>query len=158
MLFYYFVLNIKFYNNIIPPSTIFLTRIINSKEYIIHKVSPDLFPLNMMNRSCLIILELLKLSYCNRACKSSIKNSLKQILITEIKPLSLQKKKLNDLLLIKIDLIKFHLIESCQMETDTTTKNLSFNSQRNDIFSNICNVHLELFFAFSRERIDKRMA
>lgn len=46
-----------------------------------------------MNRSCLIILELLKLSYCNRACKSSIKNSLKQILITEIKPLSLQKKK-----------------------------------------------------------------
>lgn len=112
----------------------------------------------MMNRSCLIILEFLKLSYCNRACKSSIKNSLKQILITEIKPLSLQKKKLNDLLLIKIDLIKFHLIESCQMETDTATKNLSFNSQRNDIFSNICNVHLELFFAFSRERIDKRMA
>lgn len=46
-----------------------------------------------MNRSCLIILELLKLSYYNRACKSSIKNSLKQILITEIKPLSLQKKK-----------------------------------------------------------------
>lgn len=46
-----------------------------------------------MNRSCLIILELLKLSYCNRACKSSIKNSLKQILITKIKPLSLQKKK-----------------------------------------------------------------
>lgn len=46
-----------------------------------------------MNRSCLIILELLKLSYYNRACKSSIKNSLKQILITKIKPLSLQKKK-----------------------------------------------------------------
>lgn len=46
-----------------------------------------------MNRSCLIILELLKLSYYNRACKSSIKNSLKQILITEIKLLSLQKKK-----------------------------------------------------------------
>lgn len=46
-----------------------------------------------MNCSCLIILELLKLSYCNRASKSSIKNSLKQILITEIKPLSLQKKK-----------------------------------------------------------------
>lgn len=33
-----------------------------------------------MNRSCLIILKLLKLSYYNRACKSSMKNTLEQIL------------------------------------------------------------------------------
>lgn len=46
---------------------------------------------NMMNRSCLIILKLLKLSYYNRACKSSMKNTLEQILNQTIT----KKKKKN---------------------------------------------------------------
>lgn len=104
-----------------------------------------------MNRSCLIILKLLKLSYYNRACKSSMKNTLEQILnqtITEKK----KKEKLNDL--IKIDSIKFHLIESCRIQETDTKKNPSFNSRRNDIFSNIWKrSYLELFFCFlSRKR------
>lgn len=41
LLFHCFKLNLKFYNNMMPPSTIFLPRIINSKEYIIHKVWLD---------------------------------------------------------------------------------------------------------------------
>lgn len=45
----------------------------------------------MMNRSCLIILKLLKLSYYNRACKSSMKNTLEQILNQTIT----KKKKKN---------------------------------------------------------------
>lgn len=75
---------------------------------------------NMMNRSCLIILKLLKLSYYNRACKSSMKNTLEQILNHYRKK---KKEKLNDL--IKIDSIKFHLIESCRIQ-ETDTKKKSF--------------------------------
>lgn len=48
---------------------------------------------NMMNRSCLIILKLLKLSYYNRACKSSMKNILEQILNQAIIVTEKKKKK-----------------------------------------------------------------
>lgn len=105
----------------------------------------------MMNRSCLIILKLLKLSYYNRACKSSMKNTLEQILnqtITEKK----KKEKLNDL--IKIDSIKFHLIESCRIqETDTKKKILPLILGEMIFFRISGNVRIwNYFFAFSRER------
>lgn len=85
LLFYCFMLNFKFYHNIIPSSTIFLIRITNSILFILKNVNKriyiiqsmaGLFPLNVMNRSSLIILKLLKLSYCSQACKLSIKNNL----------------------------------------------------------------------------------
>lgn len=157
LLFYCFMLNFKFYHNIIPSSTIFLIRITNSILFILKNVNKriyiiqsmaGLFPLNVMNRSSLIILKLLKLSYCSQACKLSIKNNLDFKLNHYRK-----KKKLNDSSLIKIDLIKFHLT---WILSDITTKIPFFNSQRNDIFEYMERSAGTIFC--SRERIDKRMA